>query len=127
MSTTETLARHLAAVAEGNLDAIMSDYTDRSVVITPDGPLRGLAEIRMLFDKIITRVLPPGSAFEMLRREIEGDVAYTVWRGESENFNLLMGTDTFIIREGKIVCQTFAAQIIPKGAFKTMGPPPSKR
>ena len=80
-----------------------------------------------MFEKIITRVLPPGSSFEMLNREIEGEVAYTVWRGESENFNLLMGTDTFIIRDGKIVCQTFAAQIIPKGAFKSMGPPPSKR
>jgi hypothetical protein len=122
MSTEETLAHHQESLETGDLDAIMSDYTDDSVVITPDGALRGLPRIRQLFDKIVNEMLPPGSDHELLRQEIVGEVAYTVWRGESETFNILMGTDTFIIRDGTIVIQTFAAQIIPKGAFKSVRP-----
>jgi hypothetical protein len=109
---------------EGDLDAILSDYDEASVLITPDGPLRGLAEIRRLFQKIVTVMLPPGSEFEILRRECHGDVAYTVWRGSSAAFNFLIGTDTFIIRNGVITYQTFAAQIQPKGIYKSNRPPP---
>ncbi len=122
MTTERTLAHHQESLEAGDLDAVMSDYTESSVVITPDGALHGLSQIRQLFDKIISRVLPPGSKYELLRQEIVDEVAYTVWRGESESFNILMGTDTFIIRYGKIVCQTFAAQMLPKGALKSVKP-----
>jgi len=122
MSTEETLKHHQEALEAGDLDAIMSDYSESSVVITPDGALHGLEVLGQLFDRIRKDVLPPGSKHEEVRREIVDEVAYTVWRGESDNFNILMGTDTFIIRYGKIVCQTFAAQMIPKGAFKSMRP-----
>ena len=44
--------------------------TDDSVVLTRDGPLRGLSEIKVLFEKIAAHVFPPGSEFEMLRKEI---------------------------------------------------------
>ena len=123
MSTETTLQHHLDAVARGDLEAVMRDYSDESVVITPDGPLRGLAEIRRLFAKIVKDMLPPGSEFELLRSDVEGEVAYTVWRGSSARFNFLIGTDTFIVRGDTIVCQTFAAQIQQKGAFKTVPPP----
>jgi hypothetical protein len=124
MSTEATLAHHLKSLKDGDLEAIMLDYRDDSVLITPDGPLHGLAEIRKLFSKIVTVMLPPGSEFELLRQEIAGEVAYTVWRGTSPNFNFLLGTDTFIIRDDAIACQTFAAQIQPKGLYKTQRPPP---
>ena len=125
MSTETTLNHHLDALARGDLDGVMNDYTEASVVITPDGPLRGLDEIRKLFNKIVKDMLPPGSEFEMLRKDVEGEVAYTVWRGASARFNFLIGTDTFIVRSDKIVCQTFAAQIQQTGAFKTVPPPES--
>jgi hypothetical protein len=124
MSTEATLGHHLQSLADGDLAAIMADYREHSVLITPDGPLRGLAEIRRLFSKIVDVMLPPGSEFELVRKEIEGEVAYTVWRGSSRNFNFLIGTDTFIIRDGVIACQTFAAQIQPKGLYKSQRPPP---
>jgi hypothetical protein len=123
-STASTLAHHLESLVDGNVDAIMDDYSEASVLITPDGPLRGLQEIRRLFSKIVSKMLPAGSELEVLRQEIEGEVAYTVWRGSSAHFNFLIGTDTFIIRDGKIVCQTFAAQIQPKGVYKSVRPPP---
>jgi hypothetical protein len=124
MSTATTLQHHLESLAAGDLEAILSDYDEGSVLITPDGPLRGLAEIRRLFEKIVTVMLPPGSELEILRTECERELAYTVWRGSSANFSFLIGTDTFIIRDGIIVYQTFAAQIVPKGLYKSNRPPP---
>tara|TARA_Y100000588_G_scaffold362417_1_gene424093 strand:- start:137 stop:325 length:189 start_codon:yes stop_codon:yes gene_type:complete len=54
--------------------------------------------------------LPPGfmEAFTMVRQDVEGDVAYIVWA--AGDFAPL-GTDTFVIRGGKIVLQTFAAYV----------------
>jgi len=123
MSTESTIAHHIKSLGDGDLEAIMADYREDSVLITPDGQLRGLTEIRTLFKKIVTVMLPPGSEFELLRQEFVGEVAYTVWRGSSESFNFLIGTDTFIVRGDAIVCQTFAAQIQPKGLYKSLRPP----
>ena len=45
MSTQATLARHLEAFTKG-VDAIMRDYTESSVLFTPQGQLAGLESIR---------------------------------------------------------------------------------
>ena len=125
MSTESTLAHHLDSLLAGDIEAIMNDYAEDSVLITPDGPLWGRQEIRRLFGKILSNMLPPGSEFELLRKEIAGEVAYTVWRGDSPYFTLLMGTDTFIIRDDQIICQTFAAQMHPKNVYRSVRPPPA--
>ncbi len=112
--TEKTLLHHLQAFAEGDVDAVMSDYTEDSVLISPDGSMKGLDEIRQLFEKFLAEIVPPGSAFEMLQQVIEGEVAYIFWSAESSNYNIPLGTDTFVIRDGKIVIQTFAGQIEAK-------------
>ena len=40
----------------------------------------------------------------MLRRETEDDVAYILWQAKP---HIPMATDTFIVRQGKIMKQTF--------------------
>ena len=35
-------------------------------------------------------------------------MAYTIWTAESPFYSIPYGTDTFIVRNGKIVQQTFA-------------------
>jgi ketosteroid isomerase-like protein len=112
--TEKTLLNHLQAFADGDIDAVMSDYTEDSVLITPDGTLKGLGEIRPLFEKFLGEILPPGSAFEMLQQIIEGEVAYIFWSAESSNYKIPLGTDTLIVRDGKIAIQTFAGQMEAK-------------
>ena len=56
----------------------------------------------------------PGASFEMLREEVEGEVAYLVWKAETADHRYELGTDTYIVRNGKIVTQTFAAKAVPK-------------
>ena len=113
--TEATLKHHLQAIGEGNVDEILADYTEESILCTPDSTLRGPSEIRQMFEKFFSEMLPPGSQFNMIRQYIYGDVAFIVWSAESKNFKFPIGTDTFIIRDGKIVTQTFAAHIVENG------------
>ena len=112
--TEATLLHHLTAFGGGDVDEILADYTEESVLITPDGASRGLEAIRPFFEKCV-EILPPGSDFQMIKQVIEGELAFIFWKAESGNSRIPMATDTFIIRDGKIVLQTFAATIEKKG------------
>ena len=111
--TEETLLKHLQAFVSGDVDATTADYDDTSVLIISDGPLRGRAEIRPFFESLIAD-FPPGSAFELSEQIVEGEIAYIIWSGESEKLRIPFATDTFIIRGGKIVAQTFAGEMEEK-------------
>ena len=111
--TEQTLLNHLQAFGRGDVDAIMDDYAEDAVYITPEGTLRGRGEIRSLFESLVAD-LPPGSAFEVSQQLIEGEMAYIVWSGESGKLKIPFATDTLIVRDGKIVAQTFAAQMETK-------------
>jgi ketosteroid isomerase-like protein len=105
MSTEATLSHHLQAFGEG-IDAIMRDYTESSVLFTPDGPLAGLSAIREFFDGFL-RNSPPEllRAMTVVRQDIKGDVAYIIWKAEPF---IPLATDTFVIRDGRIAAQSFA-------------------
>jgi hypothetical protein len=50
----------------------------------------------------------------MRRQEVHGEIAYIVWKADTPSLDVPLGTDTFVVRDGKIVVQTFAGQLIPK-------------
>lgn len=114
MSTHATLAHHLQAFAQG-LDALMSDYVEASVVFTPQGPLRGLASIRAFFEEFLANSPPELiQAVTLIRQDVEGEVAYILWKADPF---IPLATDTFVIRDGKILVQSFAALMpAPSGA-----------
>lgn len=115
MSTTESvLDHHLDAFADQDLDAVMDDYAEESVVVTNMGTHRGLDEIEGLFSNLFAEFSQPGSEIEVTQKEIEGDVAYIVWHGETPENDYEFATDTFLIRDGIIETQTFAGKIEPK-------------
>lgn len=114
MSTESVLAHHLASVGAGDVDAILEDFTEESVLLTPDGPVRGLDALRGLFTSLVTDWLPPGTDLTLINQSIEGEVAYIVWSASSPKFDFPIGTDTFVVKNDKIVVQTFAAKMDPK-------------
>lgn len=116
MSTTaDVLGHHLACFGGGDLDGIMADYTEDSVLFTPGGPLTGLVAIRGLFTGMFAEFAKPGATFEMQVQTVEGEGAYIVWNAETADNVYEVGTDTFVVRDGKIVIQSFAGKIVPKG------------
>ena len=114
-STKDVLDHHLKCFGEGDLKGILSDYAPGAVLFTPDGLLRGADAIRPLFQAMIGEFGKPGAAFNMKRQSVEGDYAYIVWTAETADNLYEMATDTFVVRNGKIVAQSFAAKITPKG------------
>ena len=92
----------------------MADYTAESRFFTPDGLLRGSEAIRGFFRRLFEEFAKPGMSFEMLGQEVDGDTAYIVWKAETADNRFELGTDTFIVQNGKIVTQTFAGKISPK-------------
>jgi len=114
MTTQEVLNHHLESFGKGDVDAILEDYTEDSVVITPTDTLKGLDAIRAVFEALTTQMLPPGCDFEMVKMEVIDEVAYIIWNAESDTHKFTAGTDTLIVKGGKITTQTFAAHIEEK-------------
>ena len=111
-TTQDVLTHHLSCF--GDIAGTMADYIDESRFFTPDGLLRGSEAIRKFFVKLFDEFAKPGMSFEMLRQEVDGDTAYIVWKAETADNRFELGTDTFIVQNGKIVTQTFAGKISPK-------------
>ena len=113
-STKDVLDNHLKSFWEGNLEGILSDYAPGAVLFTPEGPLRGIDAIRSLFQAMLAEFGKPGAAFSLKQQFVEGDYAYILWTAETADNVYEMATDTFVVREGKIVIQSFAGRIVPK-------------
>lgn len=71
--------------------------------------------MRPLFEAMIAEFGKPGAAFSMKQQSIEGDYAYIVWAAETADNVYELGTDTFFVRDGKIMAQSFTGKITPKG------------
>lgn len=104
----EILDHHWVAFQANDLEATMEDYTEESVLITPDRTFRGLSEIRENFVGAFA-VFPKDSSTLVLDKSVVvNDVGYIIWHAKTPAFTLSFGTDTFIIKNGKIVRQTYA-------------------
>lgn len=115
MSDTETILKHhLDCFGAGDLDGLMSDYTDDSVLFTPEGPLKGRDQIRGVFAGMFEEFSKPGASFEMGTQSVQGDAAYIVWSAQTADNDYELGTDTFVMRDGKIAVQSFAGKIVPR-------------
>lgn len=113
-STQDVLHHHLKCFGEGNVDGILSDYSSDAVLFMPTATLKGLNELRPFFQAIFAEFGKPATKFAMHRSSVEGDYAYILWDAETADNFYEAATDTFVVREGKIVAQSFAAKITPK-------------
>jgi hypothetical protein len=105
-TTQAVLQRHLQAAGE-SVDAVMADYLEVSILITPGATHRGLAEIRAFFTELLEGDTKGFlGTFKMTRMEVVGELAYIVWEAEPW---FSFATDTILVRDGKIMFQTFAA------------------
>ena len=115
VSTKDVLDNHLRSFSKGDLEGILSDYAPGAVMFTPDGPLKGVDEMRPLFQALITEFGKPGAAFNLKRQSVDGDYAYILWTAETADNVYEVATDTFVVRNGKITAQSFTGKITPKG------------
>lgn len=115
MTTSDVLAHHLQAFGAGDVDELLADYTEESVLLTPDGPVRGLEALNTAFTGFFTGLFAPGTfTFGLDSQQVEGDTAYIVFHADCASADIPLASDTFLVRDGKIVTQTFVAKIDPK-------------
>ena len=94
------LQHHAEAAAAGDLDEVMVDYADDAVFISnASGVLVGTSAIRGHFSK------PSGlSNVQPNALHVHGDYLHVCWTADG----VRMGTDSFVVRDGRIAFQTVA-------------------
>jgi ketosteroid isomerase-like protein len=116
------VAHHLASAQRGDVDSVMADYAADAVLITPDTAITGRSAIRAVFQRLVGGNAAPGDspgALQVQKRVFKGNVGYLLWVQHAGTPDEVRGSDTFFIRNGKIVAQTVV--MVP------VSPPPSGR
>jgi ketosteroid isomerase-like protein len=114
-TTSDVVDQHMKFFRERNLDGVLADYSSDAVLFIPGRPLKGLGEITPFFQAFLAEFTKPGASFSMRQQSVDGEYAYILWSAESADNSYEAATDTFVVRDGKIVAQSFAAKITPKG------------
>ena len=112
--TQDVLDHHLDAFGNQNLEKVMIDYTEDSVVVTNMGVFRGLDEIEELFTGLFDEFSQEGTTLDVDDTIVEGEFAYLLWHAETPDNVYEFCTDTFHIPNETIDFQTFAGKVEPK-------------
>ena len=115
MDTRAIMDHQYEAFSAGNADEIVADFADDAVLIRADAVLTGRAAIRGAYQEMFAGPFKPGT-YELTvdAEHVVGDIAYIVWRAHCATEELTIGTDTFVVRNGKIVAQTYTAKSEPR-------------
>jgi ketosteroid isomerase-like protein len=114
LTTTDALNRHLQSFHEKDLDGVVADYSSEAVLFIPGQLLKGSAAIKPFFQAFFAEFAKPGASFSMRQQTVHGNFAYILWSAETVDNTYEGATDTFVVRNGKIIAQSFAAQIKPR-------------
>lgn len=115
MKGEEFVSRRLDAFGRGDVDALVGDYTDRSVIMTPMGNMVGTAQVRQMMSGFVAEFGMEGTTFEILRTNCTDSVAHFAWKAETPKTSYRFGTETYILDgDGKIVTHIFDGDMTPK-------------
>lgn len=113
-TTKDVLDQHLKCFHENDLEGVVADYAPDAVFFIPGMQLKGPDTIKTFFRAFFAEFAKPGASFTMREKTVNGDYGYILWSAETADNSYESATDTFVIRNGKIVAQSFAAKITPK-------------
>jgi len=102
------LLHHLHSFASNDLELLMSDYTDESILITHEQIYNGSMEIRAFFTELMNHFPKNHSDFKLDKLVAMDELVFIVWHATTPSLEVSLGTDTFVVKEGKILQQTFA-------------------
>ena len=100
----EVFQHHAEALGAGDLDEIVTDYSDDAVFITPAGVRRGKDGVRAGFTQLLADV--PNADWTVPTQIFEGDVLFIEWTADAGKTKVDDGIDTFVFRDGLIRVQT---------------------
>jgi ketosteroid isomerase-like protein len=100
----DVFAAHAAALASGDVEAILRDYSEDAVLLTVDGPIRGRDALSNFFTSALSAL--PRAEFVMGASVFAGDALLLTWSATSASARIEDAVDTFIFRDGMITLQT---------------------
>ncbi|OBH60052.1 nuclear transport factor 2 family protein [Mycobacterium sp. E2479] len=109
----EVFAHHGSALAAGDLDEIVVDYAEDSVLLSPAGIARGKDAIRRVFAALLADL--PDANWDLRTQLFDEDVLFLEWSADSAVNRVDDGVDTFVFRDGMIRAQTVRYTAHPKG------------
>lgn len=108
-TTDDVWQHHIDAWVARDLDGIVSDYTDDSVLILNNEIYQGTDEIRNVFAQLF-EIFDHGD--NIIDEPIVLDrYVYIIWHFTPEGSTEHYGTDTFLIEDGIITLQTIASTL----------------
>jgi len=114
-STEQVFNRHLQAFGARDLDGLLADYAPNATMILVGGPtVHGPTELKPLFEGFMQEFGRPEVKFDVLGTVIEGEIAALTWTAETPEKIYDFGSETFVIRDGKIVSQVTAMKSRPR-------------
>jgi hypothetical protein len=109
----EVFAHHGTALAAGDLDEIVGDYAEDSVLLSPAGVARGKDALRRVFAALLADL--PDANWDLKTKLFDEDVLFLQWYADSAISRVDDGVDTFLFRDGMIRAQTVRYTPHPKG------------
>lgn len=105
--TQQVAARHFAAWAAGDAEAIGADLHPDAVLISAFGALAGPEAITAFYREVFAKYFPDDARRDVTigAPTIEGDVAFVEWSGGPATY----AVDTIVVRDGKKYAMTFGA------------------
>ncbi len=108
-STKEVFESHLLLRKEGKVEEdIQTNYSDDIVIISSVSKFYGHDGVRKSANVLENDI--GDSEFIYVKQEVEQSIAYLVWNAESNN-KITSGTDSFLIKDGKIKIQTIYYEV----------------
>ena len=106
----EVFTHHVQAAEAEDLDSILMDYADTSLLISPAGVLLGKDAIRPFFADLLQALPKARWGFKTI---YAGNVLFLEWTADSARASA-SGVDTFLFQDGVIRLQTVRGTIVPK-------------
>lgn len=108
-STQSVWRHHIQAWEARDVEAILSDYTEDSVLILNNQVFRGKAAIARVFTQLF-QIFGPGQN-TVDAPTVEGRTVYITWHYTPPNEGTFFGSDSFVVEKGKIQIQTIASTL----------------
>ena len=105
--TERVVRNHLQTfIDRKGVTAILDDYDESASFVSEERVYRGKTEIGEFFADFIGSLSAEAvEQFRLRSLRVDGNLAYITWNAGTR---IPLGTDTFVVENGKIVRQTFA-------------------
>jgi hypothetical protein len=103
------VARHMTAIDSGDVEGAAADYAYGAVFITPMGETKGKPAIHKALAAMLPKAVDTAGArapVVIKQKFFTKEIGYIVWVQNAGKPEEMQGSDTFVVRDGKIVAQT---------------------